>query len=79
MVLFPWHGRFHCTRRLEDAATLLPECPVLSDDALRRLALADAARRGFGAGDMAALRSLRDAGLAGPVAAVGEGDPTERA
>jgi len=35
--------------------------------------------RGFGAGDMAALRSLRDAGLAGPVAAVGEGDPTERA
>ena len=68
----------HCTGRLEDAAALLQGCPALSDDALRRLALADAARRGFGAGDMAALRSLRDVGLAGPVAAVGEGDPTER-
>jgi beta-N-acetylhexosaminidase len=69
----------HCTGKLEDAAALLPGCPVLSDDALRRLALADAARRGFGAGDMAALCGLRDAGLAGPVLAVGEGDPTERA
>jgi beta-N-acetylhexosaminidase len=69
----------HCTGKLEDAAALLPGCPALSDDALRRLAFADAARRGFGAGDMAALRGLRDAGLAGPVLAVGEGDPTERA
>jgi hypothetical protein len=24
----------HCTGRLEDAAALLPDCPVLSDDAL---------------------------------------------
>jgi hypothetical protein len=51
---------------------------VLSDDALRRLAFADAARRGFGAGDMAALRGVRDAALAGPVVAAEEGDPTER-
>jgi beta-N-acetylhexosaminidase len=69
----------HCTGRLEDAAALLPDCPVLSDDALRRLALADAARRGFGAGDMAALRGVRDGVLAAPVAAAVEGDPTERA
>jgi beta-N-acetylhexosaminidase len=69
----------HCTGKLEDAAALLPACPVLSDDALRRLAFADAARRGFGAGDVAALRGVRDVALAGPVAAVGEGDPTERA
>ena len=68
----------HCTGRLPDAAALLPDCPVLSDGALRRLALADAARRGFGTGDIAAPRALRDAGLAGPVAVVGEGDPTER-
>jgi beta-N-acetylhexosaminidase len=68
----------HCTGRLEDAAALLTDCPVLSDDALRRLAFADAARRGFGAGDCAALRGVRDAGLAGPVLAVGEVDPTER-
>jgi beta-N-acetylhexosaminidase len=68
----------HCTGRLEDAAALLPDCPVLSDDALRRLAFADATRRGFGAGDAAALRGLRDGVLAGPVAAVGEVDPTER-
>jgi len=68
----------HCTGRLEDAAALLADCPVLTDDALRRLALADAARRGFGAGDVAALRGLRDGVLAAPAAAVGEGDPTER-
>ncbi len=68
----------HCTGRLEDAAALLPDCPVLSDDALRRLAFADAARRGFGARDVAALRGLRDEILAVPVAAVGECDPTER-
>ncbi len=68
----------HCTGRLPDAAALLPDCPVLSDDALRRLAFADAARRGFGAGDMAALRGVRDRVLATPVVAVGEGDPTER-
>ena len=68
----------HCTGRLEDAAALLPDCSVLSDDALRRLALADAARRGFGAGDMAALRGVRDGVLAVPVAVVGEVDPTER-
>jgi beta-N-acetylhexosaminidase len=69
----------HCTGKLEDAAALLPDCPVLSDDALRRLAFADAARRGFGAGDCAALRGVRDAALAGPVVAMGEVDPTERA
>ncbi|MBM3591656.1 MAG: beta-N-acetylhexosaminidase [Alphaproteobacteria bacterium] len=69
----------HCTGRLEDAAALLPACPVLSDDALRRLALADAARRGFGAGDIAALRGVREGVLAAPVVAVGEADPTERA
>jgi beta-N-acetylhexosaminidase len=68
----------HCTGRLEDAAALLADCPALSDAALRRLSFADAARRGFGAGDRAALRGVRDAGLAGPVAAVGEQDPTER-
>ena len=68
----------HCTGKLEDAAALLTDCPVLSDDALRRLAFADAARRGFGAGDCAALRGVRDAGLAGPVVVVGEVDPTER-
>jgi beta-N-acetylhexosaminidase len=68
----------HCTGMLEDAAALLPDCPVLSDDALRRLALADAARRGFGAGDAAALRGVRDGVLAAPVVAVAEGDPTER-
>lgn len=68
----------HCTGRLPDAAALLPDCPVLSDDALRRLAFADAARRGFGARDMAALRGLRDGVLAAPVVAVREGDPTER-
>jgi beta-N-acetylhexosaminidase len=68
----------HCTGRLEDAAALLPDCPVLSDDALRRLAYADAARRGFGAGDGAALRGVRDGVLAVPVVAVAEGDPTER-
>ncbi len=68
----------HCTGRLEDAAALLPDCPVLSDDALRRLALADAARRGFGAGDHAALREVRDGVLAAPVVAVREEDPTER-
>jgi beta-N-acetylhexosaminidase len=54
----------HCTGRLEDAAALLPDCPVLSDHALRRLAVADAARRGFGAGDHAVLRVLRDGILA---------------
>ncbi|MCX7367397.1 MAG: hypothetical protein NTX90_00540, partial [Alphaproteobacteria bacterium] len=63
---------------LEDAAALLPDCPVLSDDALRRLAFADAARRGFGAGDCAALRGVRDEILAAPLVAVAEGDPTER-
>jgi beta-N-acetylhexosaminidase len=68
----------HCTGRLPDAAALLPDCPVLSDGALRRLALADAARRGFGAGDCAALRGVRDGVLAAPVVAVGDGDPTER-
>ena len=68
----------HCTGKLEDAAALLPDCPVLSDDALRRLAFADAARRGFGAGDHAALRGVRDGVLAVPVVAVGEVDPTER-
>lgn len=68
----------HCTGRLEDAVALLPDCPVLSDDALRRLALADAARRGFGAGDHAALREVRDGVLAAPVVAVREEDPTER-
>ena len=68
----------HCTGRLEDAAALLPDCPVLSDAALRRLALADAARRGFGAGEVAALRSVRDGVMAAPVTAVAEGDPTER-
>ena len=68
----------HCTGRLEDAAALLPGCAVLSDDALRRLALADAARRGFGAGDAAALRGVRDGVLAAPMVAVAEGDPTER-
>jgi beta-N-acetylhexosaminidase len=68
----------HCTGRLEDASALLPDCPVLSDDALRRLAFADAARRGFGAGDRAALRGVRDGALAGPVVAAEEGDPTER-
>jgi beta-N-acetylhexosaminidase len=68
----------HCTGKLEDAAALLPDCPVLSDDALRRLAFADAARRGFGAGDMAALRGVRDEVLAAPVVAAAEGDPTER-
>jgi hypothetical protein len=40
--------------------------------------LADAARRGFGAGDHAALRGLRDRLLAAPEMPVGEGDPTER-
>ena len=69
----------HCTGRLEDAAALLPDCPVLSDTALRRLAVADAARRGFGAGDVTALREVRDGVLAAPVLAVAEGDPTERA
>ncbi|MGI9129639.1 MAG: beta-N-acetylhexosaminidase [Roseomonas sp.] len=68
----------HCTGRLEDAAALLPDCPVLSDAALRRLALADAARRGFGVGDCAALRGVRDEVLAAPVVAVGEADPTAR-
>ena len=69
----------HCTGKLEDAAALLPGCVVLSDDARRRLALADAARRGFGAGDIAALSAVRDEVLAAPVVAVAEGDPTERA
>lgn len=68
----------HCTGRLEDAAALLPDCPVLSDEALRRLAVADAARRGFGAGDVTALREVRDVVLAAPVIAAAEGDPTER-
>jgi beta-N-acetylhexosaminidase len=68
----------HCTGRLEDAAALLPDCPVLSDDALRRLACTDATRRGFGAGDMAALRGLRDGVLAVPVVVAREVDPTER-
>ena len=68
----------HCTGRLEDAAALLPDCAVLSDAALRRLALADAARRGFGAGEVAALRAVRDGVLAAPMVAVAEGDPTER-
>jgi hypothetical protein len=68
----------HCTGKLEDAAALLPDCPVLSDASLRRLALAEAARRGFGAGDCAALHGLRDGVLAAPVVTVGEGDPTER-
>jgi beta-N-acetylhexosaminidase len=68
----------HCTGRLEDAAALLPDCAVLSDAALRRLALADAARRGFGAGDHAALRAVRGGVMAVPVLAVAEGDPTER-
>jgi beta-N-acetylhexosaminidase len=68
----------HCTGKLEDAAALLSDCAVLSDAALRRLALADAARRGFGAGDHAALRGLRDRLLAAPEMPVGEGDPTER-
>jgi beta-N-acetylhexosaminidase len=68
----------HCTGKLEDAAALLPDCAVLSDAALRRLALADAARRGFGAGDVPALRGLRDRLLAAPEMPVGEGDPTER-
>ena len=68
----------HCTGRLEDAAALLPDCPVLSDAAQRRLAYSDAARRGFGAGDVAALRGVRDGVLAAPVVAVAEGDPTER-
>jgi hypothetical protein len=62
----------------EDAAALLPDCAVLSDAALRRLALADAARRGFGAGDVPALRGLRDRLRAAPEMPVGEGDPTER-
>jgi beta-N-acetylhexosaminidase len=68
----------HCTGKLEDAAALLPDCAVLSDAALRRLALADAARRGFGAGDHAALRAVRGGVMAVPVLAVAEGDPTER-
>ena len=68
----------HCTGKLEDAAALLAECPVLSDAALRRLAPADAARRGFGAGDITALRAVRDGVLAAPMVAVAEGDPTER-
>ena len=68
----------HCTGRLEDASALLPDCPVLSDYTLRRLAFADAARRGFGAGDRAALRGVRDGVLAAPMVAVGEVDPTER-
>ena len=68
----------HCSGQLEDTAALLADCPVLSDDALRRLALADAARRGFGAGDVAALRALRDGFLAAPEAALWERDPTER-
>jgi beta-N-acetylhexosaminidase len=68
----------HCTGKLEDAAALLADCPALSDAALRRLALAEAARRGFGAGDCAALRGVRDGVLAAPVVAVGEQDPTER-
>ena len=69
----------HCTGKLEDAAALLPDCPVLNDTALRRLAFADAARRGFGAGDYAALRGLRDGILAAPMVAAAEVDPTERA
>ena len=68
----------HCTGRLEDAAALLPDCAMLSDAALWRLAYADAARRGFGAGEVAALRGVRDRVLAAPMAAVGEEDPTER-
>ena len=68
----------HCTGKLEDAAALLPDCAVLSDAALRRLALADAARRGFGAGDVPALRGLRDRLRAAPEMPLGEGDPTER-
>jgi len=43
-----------------------------------RLAFADAARRGFGAGDRAALRGVQDGVLAAPVVAMGEVDPTER-
>jgi beta-N-acetylhexosaminidase len=68
----------HCTGKLEDAAALLADCPALSDAALRRLALADAVRRGFGAGDMAALRGVRDGGLAVPMVVAREVDPTER-
>jgi beta-N-acetylhexosaminidase len=68
----------HCTGKLEDAAALLPDCPVLSDYTLRRLAFADATRRGFGAGDRAALRGVRDGVLAAPMVAMGEVDPTER-
>jgi hypothetical protein len=51
---------------------------VLNDAALRRLAFADTARRGFGAGDYAALRVLRDGILAAPMVAAAEVDPTER-
>jgi beta-N-acetylhexosaminidase len=58
-----------CTGKLEDAAALLPGCPALSDDALRRLAFADAARRGFGAGDVAALRGVRAKGASRDVTA----------
>ena len=68
----------HCTGRLEDAAALLADCPVLSDAALRRLAHADAARRGFGTGDLAALRAVLDGALTAPVMPASEGDPTER-
>ncbi|MBM3586667.1 MAG: beta-N-acetylhexosaminidase [Alphaproteobacteria bacterium] len=68
----------HCSAKLEDAAALLVDCPALSDAALRRLALADAARRGFGAGDRPALRAVRDGVLAAPVLASRDIDPTER-
>lgn len=68
----------HCTGRLEDAAALLADCPALSDAALRRLALADAARRGFGAGDHAALRGVRDGVLGARFQAPAQQDPTER-
>ena len=62
----------------EDAAALLPDCAVLSDDASRRLAHADGARRGFGAWDAAALRALRDGVLAAPMLEPWEEDPRER-
>jgi beta-N-acetylhexosaminidase len=68
----------HCTGRIEDAAALLADCPVLSDAALRRLAHADAARRGFGTGDLPALRAVLDGALTAPMMPASEGDPTER-
>ncbi|MCA3324587.1 MAG: beta-N-acetylhexosaminidase [Roseomonas sp.] len=53
----------HCTGKFEDGAALLATCPLITEGTMRRLAFADVARRGFGAGDQAALRILRDGRL----------------